>query len=215
MTDWVIPTITAAASLLGTLVGGVATYWTSKKNYERQSRQDEERQKYDLLRDATIRFVAAMTEISVASAGLTQLSEEYRELTRRLAQAGDDREMLAMAREIDPSIPDNLSRVAVVFRVVRTTGLLEDDIKRAITLLTELRLVAPTEIADSAQRVMYAAFAQELTSALSLDRRNAATEAFNAAINEFVNRVRHHMRVEDHDFDVVDRRALDSLFDLS
>ena len=74
MTDWVIPAITASASLLGTVVGGLATYWTSKKNYERQSVADDERLKYDLLRDATIRFVAAMTEISVAGAGLKEIS---------------------------------------------------------------------------------------------------------------------------------------------
>lgn len=29
MTDWVIPAITASASLLGTIVGGLATYWTA------------------------------------------------------------------------------------------------------------------------------------------------------------------------------------------
>jgi len=61
MTDWVIPAITASASILGTTVGGLATYWTSKKTYERQSVAEEERQKFDLLRDSTIRFVAAMT----------------------------------------------------------------------------------------------------------------------------------------------------------
>ncbi|PRC49779.1 hypothetical protein C6A85_72980, partial [Mycobacterium sp. ITM-2017-0098] len=42
---------------------------------------------------------------------------------------------------------------------------------------------------------------------LSLEKRNAATEAFNHAINDFVNRVRHYMHVEDHDFDVLDRKA--------
>lgn len=56
MTDWVIPMITASASLLGTTVGGLATYWTAKKTHERQSSRDEERQKFDLLRDATRRF---------------------------------------------------------------------------------------------------------------------------------------------------------------
>ena len=118
-----------------------------------------------------------------------------------------------MAREIDPSIPENLNRLAVLFRVVRVTGLLEDDIKRAITLLTELRLVAPSDIADSAQRVIYSAFAQEITSALSSEKLSAATDVFNASINDFVNRVRHYMHVEDHDFQVLDRRALDTLLD--
>lgn len=214
MTDWVIPAITASASLLGTIVGGMATYWTAKKTHERQSVADEERQKFDLLRDSTIRFVAAMTEISVASAGLKQISAEWADVTQRLAHAEDHGRLLEIAREIDPSIPENLDRLAVMFRVVRVTGLLEDDIKRAITLLTELRLVAPSDIADSAQRVIYCAFAQELTSALSPDRRNAATDAFNAAINDFVNRVRHYMHVEDHEFDAIDEKALEHLLDI-
>jgi hypothetical protein len=213
MTDWVIPMITASASLLGTAVGGLATYWTAKKTHERQSARDEERQKFDLLRDATIRFVTAMTEISVASAGLKEISAEWAEITHRLANTESHEDLLAMAREIDPSIPDNLNRLAVMFRVVRVSGVLEDDIKRAITLLTELRLVAPSGIADSAQRVMYSAFAQEIASALSPDKRSVATEAFNQAINEFVNRARHHMQVEDHTFDVVDRKTLDTLMD--
>ncbi len=214
MTDWVIPAITASASILGTTVGGLATYWTSKKTYERQSVAEEDRQKFDLLRDSTIRFVAAMTEISVASAGLKQISAEWADVTHRLAHAEDHDQFLAMAREIDPSIPDNLNRLAVMFRVVRVTGALEDDIKRAITLLTELRLVAPSDIADSAQRVIYAAFAQEITSALSPEKRNAATDAFNSAINDFVNRVRHYMHVEDHEFDTLDKKALEHLLDL-
>ncbi len=211
MTDWVIPAITASASLLGTIVGGLATYWTAKRTHERQSIAEEERLKFDLLRDATIRFVAAMTEVSVVSAGLREISEEWAEVMHRLAHTEDHEQFLARAREIDPSIPDNLNRLAVMFRVIRVTGVLEDDIKRAITLLTELRLVAPSDIADSAQRVMYTAFAQELTSALSPEKRNMATEAFNTAINDFVNRVRHYMKVEDHDFTVVDHKALDAL----
>lgn len=213
MTDWVIPAITASASLLGAIVGGLATYWTSKKNYERQTRAEEERQKFDLLRDATIRFVGAMTEISVASASLKEISAEWAEMTQRLAHTEDQGQLLQMAREIDPSIPENLNRLAILFRVVRATGALEDDVKRAITLLTELRLVAPSDIADSAQRVIYTAFAQEITATLSPDRRHAATDAFNAAINDFVNRVRHYMKVEDHEFETVDRNALEHLLD--
>ena len=119
MTDWVIPAITASASLLGTIVGGLATYWTSKKTHERQSAAEEEREKFDLLRDATIRFVAAMTEISVASAGLKQISAEWTAVVDKLSHAESQQDLIAMARQIDPSIPDNLNRLAVLFRLVR------------------------------------------------------------------------------------------------
>jgi membrane protein YqaA with SNARE-associated domain len=36
--SWVIPAITSAASLLGAMVGAIATYWTSKKADERESK---------------------------------------------------------------------------------------------------------------------------------------------------------------------------------
>src|ERR1700758_1931663 len=81
--SWIIPAITAAASLLGATVGAVATYWTSKKAHERESKRQEreraaetERRQSTLLREAAIRFVTTMTDISVAGDVLTKISHE-------------------------------------------------------------------------------------------------------------------------------------------
>lgn len=38
--SWVIPAISAGASLLGTLVGGFSTYSTSKKSFERSAARE-------------------------------------------------------------------------------------------------------------------------------------------------------------------------------
>jgi len=34
------------------------------------------------------------------------------------------------------------------------------------------------------------------------------------AIDDFVNRVRHHVRVEDHQFEAIDKKVLEHLFDV-
>src|SRR5689334_7893419 len=101
-TDWVIPMITASASLLGAIVGGFATYWTSKKSHERQTAAEEERQKSTLLREAAIRFVAAMTDISVASVGTKQMSREWGPVAEELVLARTDLELVEVARQLDP-----------------------------------------------------------------------------------------------------------------
>lgn len=210
-TDWVIPTITASASLLGAMVGGFATYWTSKKTHDRQTAAEEERQKSNLLREAAIRFVAAMTDISVAGLGATRMSHEWGPLAEQLVLARTDQELVEVARQLDPTIHAGLGRLSILIRLVRMSGLLEEDLKKAVTMLTELRLIAPGDVADSAQRVVYTAFAQEITAAIAPNRRHHTTEAFNREINDFVNQVRHHMKVEHHAFDTIDQRALQNL----
>ena len=210
-TDWVIPTITASASLLGAMVGGLATYWTSKKTHERQTTAEEERQRSTLLREAAIRFVAAMTDISVASIGHKQMSHEWGLVAEQLVLARTDQELVEVARQLDPTIHAGLGRLSILLRLVRVSGLLEEDLKKAVTMLTELRLIAPGDVADSAQRVVYTAFAQEITAAIAPSQRHHTTEVFNREINDFVNRVRHHMKVQHHVFDPIDQRALQNL----
>jgi len=206
--DWVIPAITASASLLGTIVGGLATYWTSKKTHARQTAAEEERQKYALLREAATRFVAAMTDLSVASAGLKQISREWARVADQLASTRTEQELIDIASQVDPTIQPGLSRLNTLLRLVRLTGLHEEDLKKAITLLTELRFIAPGDVADSAQRVIYTAFAQALTAAIAPHLRHQTTDAFNREINDFVNRVRHHMHVEHYEFNVIDQQTL-------
>jgi hypothetical protein len=172
--SWIIPAITAAASLLGAMVGAIATYWTSKKAHERESKRQEreradqkERQQSTLLREAAIRFVATMTDISVASVGLTQMSREWGEVADELANARTEQELADVAIQFDPTIQPGAGQLDILFRLVRTTGLFEEDLKKAMSLLTELRLIAPGDVADAAQRLIYTGFAHELAVAIA------------------------------------------------
>jgi hypothetical protein len=209
--DWVIPAINASASLLGTIVGGLAAYWTSKKTHDRQTAAEEERQKYTLLREAAIRFVTAMTDISVANVGIKEISREWGAVADQLASARTEQDLLDIAKQVDPTIQPGLSRINTLLRLVRLTGPPEEDLKKAITLLTELRFIAPSDVADSAQRVIYTAFAQELTAAIAPHLRHQTTDAFNREINDFVNRVCHHMHFEHYEFKVIDQQTVQEI----
>jgi hypothetical protein len=213
--DWVIPAITASASLLGAIVGGFATYWTSKKTDERATAAEEERKRCALLREAATRFVNAMTDISVASAGFREISREWGEAADKLANARTQQELADVAKQMDPTIEPGVGTLNILFRLARMTGLVEEDVQKAIAILAELRLVAPSDIADAAQRVMYTGFAQELAAAMAPNLRRATTDAFNREIGDFVNRVRHAMDVEHHAFDVIDGQGLRELIQLS
>ena len=199
--SWLIPAISASASLLGTLVGGMTAYWTSKKSFERQLTAEQSNQRNALLREAAIRFITTITDTPVTQSGVVQASAQWGPLLGQLAAAESDRDFVAIAQQIAPEIPPESRREEAIVAVMRSSGTLDDDARRAVTLLTELRLVAPSDVAESAQRVLYAAAAREMAAAFSPQRQRAATDSFNQEVNAFFNRVRHHMNVEDIDFD--------------
>lgn len=206
-----IPAVSAGASLLGTLVGGLTTYWTSKKSFERQLASEQSNQRNTLLREAAIRFITAITETPVTQSGVAAASAQFGPVMEQLAAAESDRDFVAVAQTIAPGIPADSTRQAALLELMRTTGAFDSDVLRTVTLLTELRLVAPRDVADSAQRVLYASAARELAAAFSPQRQRHATDAFNGAVNEFFNRVRHHMNVEDIDFDLFNQDAMQQI----
>lgn len=211
---WVIPAITASASLLGTIVGGLVAYWTSKRMHDRTTQAEESRRRNALLREGAIRFVSGIANMMVGAAGLERISQQWGPLAARLVAAGTEDELLEVARQIDPGIEAGGGRMAILLRLFQQTGVLDEDIKIAMTVLSELRLVAPGDVAESAQRVLYTAFAQEFTAAIAPHLKTKATVAFNAEVNEFFNRVRYHMSVEDIEFDFVNEKAMSEVLDL-
>lgn len=202
---WVIPAITATSSLLGTAVGGFSTYWTSKKSFERSQMSGQAEQRNTQLREAAIRFITAITDLPVDQSGLARLTERFGLAATRMAEARTDEEFTVAAREFDPSIGPDADGVAVVMHLMRTTGVFDEEVQRAVALITELRLIAPRDVAESAQRVLYTAAGRDIAAAVSPNNQRHAADAFNREVNEFFNRVRHHMNVEDIEFDFFTR----------
>jgi hypothetical protein len=210
---WVIPAITASASLLGTIVGGLVAYWTSKRMHDRTTAVEELRRKNAFLREGAIQFMSGIAQMTAGGAGLERISERWGPQAARLVAAGTEDQLLAVAREIAPGIEAGGGRMEILLRVIRKTGVLDERIKPGMTVLSELRLVAPGDVVESAQRVLYSAFAQELTTAVAPHLRTKATAAFNSAVNEFFNRVRHHMSVEDIEFDFINEKVMSEALD--
>jgi len=206
---WFIPAITASATLLGTVVGGVATYWTSKKSHERATAADEAMQRHTLLREAAMRFVSAMSDLSKPSSGLERITQQWGPVADELVAGRTEEELVEVAKAIDPTIEAGEGRIGILIRLVRETGVYHEDIRRRFTLLTELRLIAPGDVADSAQRVLYSAFAQEMIGAIAPHLKRQATDAFNQEIKRFRQsrapsheRRRHRVRVHQRESDV-------------
>lgn len=183
------------------MVGGGVTYWSSKKSFERQQTYEQSSQRINQLRDAAMRFIAAITDTPVVQFGLARVAAQWGPITAEMAAAETDQDFVRLARTIDPAISQYSGREEALIALMRSTGAFDDDIRRAVTLLTELRLIAPRDVAESAQRVLYAAATRELAAAITPQRQRAAAESFNREVNEFFNRVRGHMNVEDIDFD--------------
>src|SRR6516164_6564852 len=125
-----------------------------------------------------------------------------------------EEELVEVAKAIDPTIEAGEGRIGILIRLVRETGVYHEDIRRRFTLLTELRLIAPGDVADSAQRVLYSAFAQEMIGAIAPHLQRQATDAFNHEINDFVNLVRHHMNVEDIEFEFINEKVMYKVLDM-
>ncbi|MGI9161690.1 MAG: hypothetical protein ACR2JI_02025 [Mycobacterium sp.] len=206
--------ITASASLLGTIVGGLTAFWTTKKSYEHQAQAEDHRQRLHLLRDSSTRFISAVSSIPLASTGLARIAVEWGPKAVPLTTAVTDDEVSEAARGIHPGIEADGGPVAVLMRLFRETGIFDADIKAGTALLSELRLVAPGDVADSAQRVLYSAFAAEIAAAFAPQLVGKATNNYNTEVNDFFNHVRHHLNVENIEFDFINENTMGKMLDL-
>ena len=89
--SWVIQR--AASSLLGTVVGGLVGYWTSKKMHERTAAVDEVRSRNTMLREGAMAFIAGIEKLDVGPAALERVSQRWGPAAARvLSPETDDRE---------------------------------------------------------------------------------------------------------------------------
>ncbi|ODR17383.1 hypothetical protein BHQ23_26595 [Mycobacterium gordonae] len=214
---WLVPVITATASLLGAIVGGLATYWTSKVAHERATAAERAAQRNTLLREAAMRFVAGMTgmgEMAEQSSVLKRMTQQLGPVADELTAASTEEELFRVAKKIDPTIEAGGSRTKILTQLVRATGVYDEVVRHRFTLLTELRLIAPKDVADSAQRVLYRAFAQEMMGLVAPHLQRRATDAFNDEMSDFVNYVRHHMNVEDIEFEFINEEVMQQVLEM-
>jgi hypothetical protein len=212
---WVMPAITAASSLMGTVVGGIVGYWNSTRMHERTNAAEESRSRNMLLREGAMAFITGIEKLDVGPAALERIAQRWGPAAATvISPETDDRALLEAAREIYPAIEAGGGRMQILVRLVRETGVLDDEVGQFTSLLSEIRLVAPADVADAAQRVVYTAMAVRLTAVAAPELNRHATFKYNSAVNEFFNRVRHHMNVENIEFDFINENLLLEVLEL-
>ena len=212
---WVMPAITAASSLMGTVVGGIVGYWNSTRIHERTNAAEESRSRNALLREGAMAFITGIEKLDVGPAALERIAQRWGPAAATvISPETDDRALLEAAREIYPAIEAGGGRMQILVRLVRETGVLDDEVGQFTSLLSEIRLVAPADVADAAQRVVYTAMAVRLTAVAAPELNRHATFKYNSAVNEFFNRVRDHMNVENIEFDFINENLLLEVLEL-
>lgn len=209
---WFITAITASASLTGTIVGGLVTYWASRKNFEISSEVDRVRNLREKVREGAIGFIASLADQAMMDPAVDRITRRWGPAATSLLTAQTDTALAVAAKAIDPSIDTSGDRGSILYQLFRNTGVLDEAGSYTRASLSELRLLAPEDIAKSAHRVLFRNFSLQLTVALAPDATDPARDALNREINDFFNRVRHFMSVEDMAFDYIDEEYLSVMF---
>ena len=207
--------ITAATGLLGTLIGGLVGYWSSSKMHDRTIATEESRNRNTLLREGAMAFIIGIQKLDVGPVAMERIVQRWGPRAAILLSPDtDDEATLEAAREVYPGIEADGGRTNILLRLAKETGVLDDEATQLTSLLSEIRLVAPADVAETAQRVAYTAVAVRLTAIAAPTLNRHATFNYNSAVNEFFNRVRHHMSVENIEFDFVNENLLLEVLEL-
>lgn len=128
--------------------------------------------------------------------GLREKLTAAAELTEKLmtvTNADEVAELNAqMARINNPTDP-----VDMVTRSIRAVADSEERIAVVTTLLAEMRIVAPGEVVDKAQAVVWTLLKVTMHGSIAPLRKEASAE-HKVAINAFVNEVRKYMQLPEH-----------------
>lgn len=210
--DWIVPVITASASLSGTIVGGLVTYWASRRNFQMTSEVARVQNLRRRVGKAAVGFITSLADTSMLDPAIDRVTQQWGTAASAVLTAQTDEELAAAASEIDPTITTGTNRGAILYQLFRNSGLLDESGFYSRSSLSGLRLLAPEDVARSAHRVQFRQFVLQLTLALAPDVADPARHALNREINDFFNRVRHYMSVKDIEFDFLDEEFLAAMF---
>lgn len=194
-----------AFGLLGTVIGGLATYVTTTRANLRKEQEERERQRLDRIRDVSTRFIQTISKQSVTSLKLPQhLNPAITQAIQKLQSGEELADVTSTLQNLtaaDPNNPDN-SQVMNAITALQTIKNLFDGITalqpgaaEATALVAEMRLVVPNRLVNLAELIGAVGVLQQV--AVSLPGvTQYQTKEFGALMNAFVNGVRKEMGLE-------------------
>ena len=103
---WLVPAITAAASLLGAIVGGAMTFVTTRSSNIRQEKAAEKRRKLDEIKDVSIRFIRLLSNQGYVSMRLKQRTDNIQSLANELTKSSEASGEKAQDAQVGQSMPN-------------------------------------------------------------------------------------------------------------
>lgn len=204
---WWIPLATAAAGLLGTLVGGLITYYTTTVANRLAEEAEQEQQRVALVRDVSIRFIQAVSKQSIESMKLKDLSAGITDALKKAAQlatqGGDPQEVVAAFQRAglnvgNASQGNKTAPLEMAATMFESLGGAQAGLSETSVLLAEMRLLLPSRIVTIAAMVTAMNVLQQLTAALPAGVKVEPGHV-NQVMNMFTNAVRAEMGLDRYD----------------
>jgi hypothetical protein len=212
--------INAVPTLLGAVVGGLATFFSSSRAFSRQERAEAKKRQAELVRDISIRFLSAVSEMDnkrierMTNTGVAaaERTEALRKLLPEVLQAVANKQDIAPVIEKARALMAGNDAPHANAVLMRSVGEVMSGVFGTRVLYDEMRLVLPRKLLKKADAAFLAAMGGSVLTELaallkgkvdqkSLDAVDSSglTSKRDAAINEYVNAVR-----ESYDLDVLD-----------
>jgi hypothetical protein len=206
--------IAGLPTLLGTVVGGLATFLTSRWAFNKRDRAETKRQRAALVRDVSTRFLKSVADIQTNSMdktkaealATTERSEALREVMQELVRAAQTKQgvdVVDAVRKGQALIDAQKARGSMTHQLhaiadeISSMGVINSHI-------AEMRLILPQKVFKKAELVGAKAFAASILSVMPSDLPKASGNQVamvkpsfaqlsadrDAAITDFVNALR-------------------------
>jgi MinD-like ATPase involved in chromosome partitioning or flagellar assembly len=87
--------VSGAWGLVGTVVGGIITFFTTRSAHKREEKAERERHRTEQITDIPIRFIQAISKQAINSMKIKETMAEYQSLVEKALQTGNPAEALA------------------------------------------------------------------------------------------------------------------------
>jgi hypothetical protein len=191
--------VSGASGLLGTIVGGVITFFTTRSTNTKTEEATQERHRKDQITDIATRYIQAVSKQSVESMKLEETMAEFQKMLKDAQDSGDPIAALRVLETATNFDPDSITKAMqnVESQLNMASGLLQgmagsgSSLSELHMLVAEMRLVLPNKVVQTAELVSSVTVGlASLSQALPLAVRLQLGGVLNNSLNVFVNEVR-------------------------
>lgn len=150
--EWLVPAITASATLLGAGVGGAIAFWTTRSANIRQEKAAEKRRKLEEIKDVAVRFIRLLSDQGYESMRLEQVMDSLQGRIAEVTKSSEASEEKMQDAQVDQSPPHESPETAKSDEV-KSEDLVA--LKQRLTEVSEQRAAVNTLVVGLRQALEY------------------------------------------------------------